>query len=177
MTFTDPRSVHQPSPCPAVCIPGDSLPRRPGRQGVGQPARSPRPLAARGRPDQRPVLHSDHTPIVERVFTFRAPLPTSLQPPSTPPASRTTWALLGVGLGLSTGLIHTPGPSPASGQPPTTITLAAHEPPTTNPAAVTPCSTAERVGLGLEWSVPILATNASKACLLNATTPAGQHPS
>lgn len=28
-------------------------------------------------PDQRPVLHSDHTPIVGRVFTSRAPSPSS----------------------------------------------------------------------------------------------------
>lgn len=82
--------------------------------------------------------------------------------------------MLGALLGLSTALIHIPAPTPGPGQPQTFITVAAHEPPTTNPAAATPCSTVERVGLGLEWSVPILATNAGKSCILNATTPAGQ---
>lgn len=34
-------------------------------------------------PDQRPILQSDHTPIVSRVFTFRAPFLSTLQAPPT----------------------------------------------------------------------------------------------
>ncbi|MCL1841291.1 MAG: hypothetical protein FWF75_06055 [Propionibacteriaceae bacterium] len=53
----------------------------------------------------------------------------------------------------------------------TTTAIAAYPPTSTAPA--TPCSVADRVGMGLEWTVP-LASFASNGCQINTSVPPGQ---